>query len=895
MTPDQRQAACEAIFRSNSTSTKNDQQFVMTLIAKHRGWNSSSQIKTMNRNLGPIEKGRACFEVVSAHPQGDMFYLIAVKDWMRVNYLKDIGRYLDKVGIPNESGCVDSIKNPVEVKQLVALLIAHRDDPAPYSCIYCGYLLIEGKAEGRGKENTTWCNAPAALELALGNRSLANREGATAALPEKKAEQPAPFQESALSMYERAMIKSLVEGAISRTGRLASEEAEQLVRQLIDVAPGQVSHCFLLGFAQALYGMPMVMLDVGTTAARSRWHVSGYLLGRARSGRLREVYDSMSAMDGGPLDLLLEQDGKPHPELLECASTMARMFVLADDHGRLARLCGMFMTTPVGSMTYEVVGAALGTASKLISEEKYDAAVALINAALEALRNMQTAHTDEATSTFYKEVAAYRTASALLGMRKFKEAQAIYAKFVGDAESPHRMGARVWMSLSKAGLTRVEELFPQGLKEKFEEVMRKLKIVSEQVERDGAATHRLAQICSGLWLQSEKRHAEAIKAFDRALASMTGDSTYRRRKIQQWTALCRAVSLVHELSDDHRHDIRVAFQEAKDAGVKPSPWYLQDMAAPLGYFADSELVDLLGQLLPEGDQPAFYRSQWASGAVKSDPRLQVTYLSWLESSDEPLESKWDHTVELLKTGWRSGGAAPEDALDFLSFLSFQDSRFAGRLIEVLSELGPSDGMLSQHELTTLRARLHASRGELPQAIALLTQLFFNVANAPDAYLQQMALAIYDDIAEMRGDLEALRGLHAKLVAQAEADTDVEPDFIREAGPIYVLYVGGNEVQRRYEDDVRSQIVAKYPNVTLEYFCPGWSSNWNKVVDIIRPKLANADGLLLSYYVRTMFGRTIRKACPDNCPWWGADGHGKASIIRGLEKAIQHAALRRRNA
>jgi hypothetical protein len=271
----------------------------------------------------------------------------------------------------------------------------------------------------------------------------------------------------------------------------------------------------------------------------------------------------------------------------------------------------------------------------------------------------------------------------------------------------------------------------------------------------------------------------------------------------------------------------------------------------------------------------------------------VTYLAWLECSDEPQEVKWTQCAELLRGGWASGGSAPEDALDFLCFLAFQDSRLAGRLIEVLSELGPSDGMLSQHELTTLTARLHASRGELAQSIALLSQLFFNVANAPDRYLQQMALAIYDDIAEMRGDLESLKGLHGKLLAQAEPDDADEPDLVREAGPIHVLYVGGNETQRRYEDDVRAVITAKYPNVTLDYFCPGWSSNWNKVVDVIRPKLAKADGMLLSYYVRTMFGRTIRKACPDNCPWWGADGHGKASIIRGLERAIQHAALRRR--
>jgi hypothetical protein len=108
-------------------------------------------------------------------------------------------------------------------------------------------------------------------------------------------------------------------------------------------------------------------------------------------------------------------------------------------------------------------------------------------------------------------------------------------------------------------------------------------------------------------------------------------------------------------------------------------------------------------------------------------------------------------------------------------------------------------------------------------------------------------------------------------------------------------VGGNEVQKRYEQEIKAEMADMYPNVTIDYHCPGWSSNWNKAVDLIKPRLASADGLVLSYYVRTTFGRTMRKACPDNCPWWGAKGHGKASIIAGITKAAQEAAIRRRTA
>jgi hypothetical protein len=891
MTPKQRAEACEAIFTDRDYDKRQDQKAVLVEVSKYRGWSNGMQFKEIARNLSVADKGQACFEVASSRQMSDRFYSAAICEWMLVRHLSAIGKYLDKAGIPNEEGGLNEFKATLDVQTLVRLFIAHRDEPAEFSLTYLAYVFVES----RNKKNNVWLNAEKALAVALGKqagKSVAAEQENPPAGP--AGSEGLAFPLSTLSMYERALIRALVDGAISRTSTLKAEEAEQMVKQLVDAAPSKVSHCFLLGFAQALHGRALSMLESGATTARIRWHIAGYLLGCARDGKHKETYEKLMARDA-MLDRLLEDGNTTHPELIECGIVMARIFAAAEDHGRLSKLCRMLKATQMELATFPIVRAALDLASKLTSDEKYDASNELLDAAIFAIDSVRSGTSDEDLRQYYREMADYQRASSLLGLKQFKDAQAIYSKFINDPDSRHRMGARVWMSLSKAGVSRIEEIFPQGTKDKFADVVRKLEIVSNEVIEAGASTHRLAQICNGLWLQHSGKHAEAVKAFDLALAGMPADSSYRRRKIQQWTSLCRAVSLVHELSDDHRHDIKATLLEAKEAGLRPANWYLLDIASPLGVFNDHELVDLLGRLLPEGDLPTFNKTQWNSGAVQSDPMLQVTYLAWLESSNEPTQIKWKQAAALMEAGWKVGGPAPEDALDFLSFLAFQDERLAGRLIELLASLGPSDGMLGQQELTTLQARLHASRGEMPQAIALLTPLFFNVANAPDQYLQQMALAIYDDIKEMGGNVQAMDALRSKLLDRFEPDVEIGPDIVAEAGDMLVLYVGGNETQKRYEEDVRSSIEAKYPNVRVEYFCPGWSSNWNKVVDIVKPRLLKADGLVLSYYVRTMFGRTIRKACPDNCPWWGAEGHGKASIIRGLEKAIQHAALRRRNA
>jgi hypothetical protein len=889
MTPEQHKLACLALFTGRGDSREQTQRDILGEISSYRGWSTGAQLKEVIRNLSDADKAQACLEVAQTAQLSNFFYIEAIREWVIHHHITAIGEYLDAVGIPNEKGIVDEIKVPIEKAKLVKLMLLHRDKPLEVSTMYIGFILADASlgAGARKKQANTWMHAAAALQEALA-KPLPIEPVNQADLVHKPKETEYP--RSSLVMYERQLLRSLVDGAISRTSTLKGVEAEQMVRQLIDCSASQPRHCFLLGFAQAIHGRAMELIEGGATEERNRWHAAGYLLGRRRVVGDEQVYAEMG--NGAALDRTVEHTTRNRADLFECGTTVAKVLSAAGDHPRLIKLCKVLKEISLGRDNFSVCDASFNLASRLIAEQKYEAAIELIDAAREVLERMPIREEDKGIRDLFLEKGLYQKASGLLGLRSFKDAQAIFAKMIADEKSTHRMGARVWMSLSKSGVNRVEEIFPQVEKGKYAEMMAKLHVVSRQVEEDGAARHRLAQICSGLWFQSQRRHKDAISAFDLALSEIPLDSSYRHRNIRQWTSLCRAVSLVHELNDECSHDIKAAFRDAKESGLKPATWYLLEIASPLGNFADPELVELLGRLLPEGDLPSYYKAQWEAGVVKSDVRLQVTYLAWLESSNEPHRVKWAQAAQLLEAGWRDGGQSPEDALDFLTFLSFQDERLAEQMIDILTRLGPSDGMLGQNEIATLKARLHASKGELQQAVGLLAPLFFNVANAPDTYLQQMALAIFDDIKEMGGDVRSLEALRSKLIDQLEPDGELDDDSIAAAGEMLVLYVGGNETQKRYEEEVRGHIAAKYPNVKIEYHCPGWSSNWNKAVDVIKPRLQEADGLVLSYYVRTMFGRTIRKACPDNCPWWGSQGHGKASIIRGLEKAIQHAALRR---
>jgi len=182
----------------------------------------------------------------------------------------------------------------------------------------------------------------------------------------------------------------------------------------------------------------------------------------------------------------------------------------------------------------------------------------------------------------------------------------------------------------------------------------------------------------------------------------------------------------------------------------------------------------------------------------------------------------------------------------------------------------------------------------PDALQQMLERFRKAASSQNAWHREQSLELVAELRATGADLSQVSVLAARVEAEFGGNNQLN-DIVAQAGPVRVIYVGGNEVQQRYEPDIKAELAVEYPNLTVDFEYPGWSSNWASVADGIKSRLGNYDGLVLSYFVRTIFGRTIRKMCTDTCPWWAAPGHGKASIKRGILAAARHAAGRKTKA
>jgi len=98
----------------------------------------------------------------------------------------------------------------------------------------------------------------------------------------------------------------------------------------------------------------------------------------------------------------------------------------------------------------------------------------------------------------------------------------------------------------------------------------------------------------------------------------------------------------------------------------------------------------------------------------------------------------------------------------------------------------------------------------------------------------------------------------------------------------VLYIGGNETQQSFKDEIDTKLASAHPHIQVEWELIGWSSNWGDEAARIERRIPDFDLVILSPYVRTLFGRQIRKAASN---WRASTGKGQGKIYADIVAAV----------
>ena len=103
----------------------------------------------------------------------------------------------------------------------------------------------------------------------------------------------------------------------------------------------------------------------------------------------------------------------------------------------------------------------------------------------------------------------------------------------------------------------------------------------------------------------------------------------------------------------------------------------------------------------------------------------------------------------------------------------------------------------------------------------------------------------------------------------------------------MYFVGGNEVQARYEVWRTAEARRRWPKVSIEFDFSGWAKNWGRNLPAIEGRVRDADAVVVTRFIRTLLGRTIRALCGEHgLPWVPCTGHGRKSLLAAIEQAVQ---------
>jgi hypothetical protein len=135
---------------------------------------------------------------------------------------------------------------------------------------------------------------------------------------------------------------------------------------------------------------------------------------------------------------------------------------------------------------------------------------------------------------------------------------------------------------------------------------------------------------------------------------------------------------------------------------------------------------------------------------------------------------------------------------------------------------------------------------------------------------------WDDAAWARvALLEAWENEHG-----GEAEPAV-PSFDHPNQRLNVLVVGGDERQRGLEAAVQAKLDEAGLPIRVSHLPTGWSGNWSHTLERALAEAERHQALVLIRFMRTQFGRSLRKGI--RCPWVTCPGVGVGQVVRRVRK------------
>jgi hypothetical protein len=425
-----------------------------------------------------------------------------------------------------------------------------------------------------------------------------------------------------------------------------------------------------------------------------------------------------------------------------------------------------------------------------------------------------------------------------------------------------------------------------GFVKKLEEIQPQLE---HALEESGIQAH--AQYCLGVLLvANQKNPARAADLLEPSVGNMLRQSTaYDFGGLLSRSQFYFALALAETLNPSYATRSLDLFTKAVDSEFVPPQHLLKRYIEAL-LLVSPEAARVSAEIairsLKTG-RAALDSLLESELPVVSEPVLR-TVMDWACNEARPGKQRYADLQKVLQHAILAQNLdIAEKALDTMERLA-TNRICSQRFIELLSNIENYDPAWDATDAAWSAVALLELQGRYQESLAILRSEFHKCVSSSGYGSVLEATDILQRIRDYGLADENLCDLESRLTAIQQRTPETN-DCTLPPVPVCITVVGGDEMQARYDDSLRSSFQDGTGAIELKFRHTNWSSNHGEQFEQMKPLLDRSDAIVVLRRIRTNLGRNVRRHCP---VWIGCAGDSKASIERAMAKAISIARLRK---
>ncbi len=798
-------------------------------------------------------------------------------------------RFLDEAGIPHINGVVDprTMGDACAKDALVRAVLTLRGGfPTREVELYFDALeaqesplfahLAEARADAAQMPDPT--PAPADVPTATPEDGAATRPRSPAAQGEKeKLTEPLYSDFEALTALDDVLKEASVAAAANTVGAFGYHTLRAAADEIVRLNPKRHRSYYHLGFLDVLEGRDPSAPFPRASERQRGWYLCGVVHALARRG---DRSDIVALFDRHPSDARRIL-GARHEATTE--GTLPLVDALLAE-GRRADALGALVATAVARAGMPLMERLLAEALGCLRDLRPDEALPILKLLADGIdaRLRLRRDVDEA----FVEAVHVRRALAFRLQGAFDAAKDAYEALL-DSPRPRTVAdGTVGLGLVASRVRSLGDVRLPARPADLPATARRLAAGRDRfecVDAAAGAARLQADLCLGTLALAEGRTEDARTHLARAVTASAsreeldeGHGAVDRARL--YLGLAQAELLVPERMEEAVEHVvagtRAAPQEAHAYLLERVLVAVSTARPRVAAAATHALHGVLGDGLLD--------AALGAGLLPKHDALREVLATRAEATHRRHRDRGTDAEELLRECLAAEDIPrAERALEVLEDLS-DDAPGRTRLLAILEDRSRFDPAWKPTEALYTRVRLLEAEGRYADAAVLLCGAGHEIVSADPERGLFAAEDLLERIASYGVDVP-----DPSLVARVQAlatSAPPAPTIRSPKGRVY--FVGGNEVQARYEEWLTAEASQRWPKVAIEFDFSGWAKNWGRNLPAIEGRVRNADAVVVMQFIRTLLGRTLRGLCGEHgLPWIPCTGHGRQSLLAAIERAV----------